>query len=69
MATGCLADQGTVPLAGTGDHDAAGHAEGRRGGVGRGFGLGNTGPTGPEASGYSARDGSLVREGKREGHQ
>jgi hypothetical protein len=36
----CPADPGPAPLTGAGDHDAAGHAEGRRGGVGCGFGLG-----------------------------
>ncbi|MFI8236336.1 hypothetical protein ACIF83_03590 [Streptomyces sp. NPDC085866] len=29
----------------------------------------NAGPAGPRATGYSARDGSLVREGKRDRHQ
>lgn len=58
-ATGCPAVLGPAPLAGAGDRDAAGHAEGRRGGVGCGFDLGVGNDDGAEAE---AHDASAVDE-------
>lgn len=48
-----LQTQDQPPLAGGGDHNAAGHAEGRRSGVGCSFGLG-VGDDGAEAEAHGA---------------
>ena len=45
---------GAAALAGAGDHDAAGHAEGRRSGVGGGYGLGVGNDDGAEAEAHGA---------------